>query len=168
MVMRRSLGTLLPALLLLAVLTACGDDEESQAKDSGPSTSQTPGDGQSDGAVDFDLVRLITVTAAGGTVSTVGVPMADAAAAEEFLAQFTSPELIEQVRNAVAGTDVPDGRALYAAVVAVGCDSPDRVAVVDSGDGLAISALKVKSPTPECLAPMTTVALVLVPSDAAS
>ena len=57
---------------------------------------------------------------------------------------------------------MPEGQELYGAVIAVGCDSPDQV-VVDVHDAeVTITAVKVPSPLPECFAPMTTVALVLV------
>ena len=66
-----------------------------------------------------------------------------------------------QVQDAVAGADVAEGEAIYAAVVAIGCDSPTDVTVTDSGAGLVITAGKVPSPMMECFAPMTTVALVV-------
>ena len=107
------------------------------------------------------MVDTITVTAAGGTVSEVAVPLTDDASVQEFVSQFESDDMAAQVQAAVASTEVPDGQALYAAVVAIGCDSPTDVSVTDTGSGLAITAVKVPSPLPECFAPMTTVALVL-------
>ena len=161
-------------LLLVPALAACGDDTASDDAGSDPSVSvsspggtggldtpdtpDTPGSGDS---VDFDLVDTITVTAAGGAVSEVAVPFTDDAALQEFLSQFTSSDLTAQIQDAVAGADVAEGQAIYAAVVAIGCDSPTDVAVTDSADGLVVTALKVPSPMTECFAPMTTVALVV-------
>jgi hypothetical protein len=162
MVVRRLLPTFLPALVLVLALGGCGDDTGGDATPPGsgsPRATSRP----TDGSVEFDLVDTITVSSAGGTVSGVAVPMSDDAAAREFLAQFTNEQLAGQVQDAIAGTDVPDGHALYAAVVAIGCDSPDQVTVTDGGSGPVITAVKVATPHLECLVAMTTVALVLVP-----
>jgi hypothetical protein len=158
MVMRRPLGSLLPALvsaLLLVALPAaglagCGDDSGSAA--------DTP----SADHLDYRLVDTITVTGAGGSVSEAGVPLSDDTVVQQFLAQFTSDDLPQQLQDKIAATDVPDGDQLYGAVIAVGCDSPDHVDVAAKDDGVAVTAVQVPSPRPECFAPMTTVALVLV------
>jgi hypothetical protein len=171
--MRRLLGSVLPALLLVAVLVACGDDADSggEAQDPAP-TSPTSSDdgssnGSSDGTVEFELVDTITVTAAGGQLSETAVPLTDDAAVQAFTSQFTAGDLGAQVEDAVAQTDVADDEVLYGAVVAIGCDSPDQVTVTQDETGVVVTAVKVASPLPECLAPMTTVALVLVPASAA-
>ena len=64
--------------------------------------------------------------------------------------------------QAAAATDVPDGQQLAAAVVAIGCDVPTRVVGHGTGDDVALHAV-LPSPTKECFAPITTVALVLLP-----
>jgi hypothetical protein len=73
-----------------------------------------------------------------------------------------------KVQNAVDQTDVPDDELLYGAVVAIGCDAPEDVSVTSTDQGLVITAARVPSPQQECFAPMTTVALVLVPASAVS
>jgi hypothetical protein len=50
--------------------------------------------------------------------------------------------------------------------VSIGCDVPPGVTVQTQDDGLAIVAMKVKSPLQECLAPVTTVALVTIDREA--
>jgi len=84
---------------------------------------------------------------------------------QEFISEF-SEGLQTAVQGVVQSTEVPDKMLLYGAVVAVGCDSPSEVAVTAGDSGLQINALKVANPKPECFAPMTTVALVLVPASA--
>jgi hypothetical protein len=160
--MRRHLGSFLPVLLLTALsgtlLAGCGDDSSSPvAKD-----SSSAGDSPSAQPVGHKLVDTITVTGAGGTVSDTGVALSDDAAVQEFVSQFTSADLPQQVQDAVAATEVPEGEELYGAVVAVGCDSPDQVDVDVSDAAVTITAVAVPSPKPECFAAMTTVALVLV------
>jgi hypothetical protein len=188
--MRRLLGSVLPALLsavlVAAALGGCGDDTSGDATASDPtdatstagSPASTPASipattppidpGQGDGSVDFEVVELITVTNADGTVSGVAVPLTDDAAVQAFLGQFDSDEMVTRVQDAVATAEVGDGQALYGAVVSVGCDSPTEVAVTDTGAGLSITALKVPHPQEECFAAMTTVALVVAPASFAS
>ena len=175
MVMRRTLGSFLPVLLLtvapVTLLAACDDDDSgSVAKDpaatdaatSSTSSPSSPSESASEEPFGYRLVDTITVTAAGGTVSELAVPLPDDAAVDEFVAQFTSDDLSHQVEAAVASTDVPDGMELYGAVVAIGCDSPDEVTVDVSDAGVTITAVKVPAPKVECFAATTTVALVLV------
>jgi len=164
--MGRLLGSVLPALLLVTALGACADDGPGEAgRDPGASGASPTSGGN--GAVEFELVDTITVTSAGGEVSDTAVPLSDDAAVQSFVAQFSESDLGAQVEDAVAGTDVPSGQELYGAVVAIGCDAPDQVTVTTSGSDVVITPVKVPSPKSECFAPMTTVALVLVPTVAA-
>jgi hypothetical protein len=170
--MRRHLGSLLPALTLVAALAAslaaCGDDDSgSVAKD--PATTASTASQQTESPTDpseepfgYRLVDMITVTAAGGQPSAEASALGDDASVRRFVAQFTNDGLARQVRDSVARTEVPEGQTLYGAVVALGCDSPTDVEVDVTAGGVAITAQPVPSPLPECLAPMTTVALVLV------
>jgi hypothetical protein len=173
--MRRLLGSALPALLLLAGLSGlasgCGDEEPGSAGDDATSTaSGSPSTGtptkDATGEVDFELVQLLTETAAGGAMSEVAVPLGDDAAVQEFNAQFETDALPARVEDAVAQVDVPDGMLLYGAVVAIGCDAPTDVHVTTDDSGLVSTAAKVPSPHVECFPPMTTVALLLVPASA--
>lgn len=178
--MRRPLGSVLPVLLLVALpllgLSACGDDEGGTVTDDsaletsqGPSEDtpeSSPRDPQGDG-VDFELVEMITETAAGGATSETAVPLNDDNAVQAFNQQFETDALPTRVQEAVEATEVPDDMLLYGAVVSIGCDAPTDVRVTESGSGLVITAMKVPSPHQECFAAMTTVALVLVPASAA-
>jgi hypothetical protein len=168
--MRRHLGSFLLALFLVTGLGACGDDGE-DGRDTGASdaTSATgsPTSG-GNGSVEFELVDTFTATSAGGEVSDAAVALSDDAAVQSFVAQFSAGDLADQVEDTVAGTDVPPGQELYGAVVAIGCDAPDQVTVARSGSDVVITPVQVPSPKSECFAPMTTVALVLVPTAPAS
>jgi hypothetical protein len=173
--MRRLLGSVLPAALLAALpltaLSACGDDAGGTATDDrAPTASRHPStdatDEPSEGAVDFRLLRMLTETAAGGAVSPVGVPLGDADAARAFNEQFETDALPARIQELVETTHVPDDMLLYGAVVSIGCDAPTDVLVAHAGSEVAIVAQKVPHPLRECFAPMTTVALVLVPVSA--
>ena len=163
MAMRRTLGSLLlTTVLASSVLTGCGSDRgaDEKAGDTGSSDAGSPG-----GTVDFTQVAIVSATAAGGRPSPRATVLDDAAAVGAFSEQFRSPAMGQQLLKAVKAADVAAGRTLVGAVVALGCDVPPGVTVHRMGDGLAITPLPVPSPLPECLAPVTSVALVTVDSD---
>jgi hypothetical protein len=181
MVMRRTLGALLlTAALAAPALAGCADDGDPRAQDpASPTASGTPpsgspaaspaaspsqssSDSTSDGAGDFTEVALLRLTGGGGRVGHRATVLDDPAAVDRFAAQFRSEALGNQLAAAIREADVPEGRTLAAAVVSIGCDVPPGVTVEKLEDGLAILPLKVPSPLPECLAAVTTVALVAV------
>jgi hypothetical protein len=188
--MRRLLGPvlpILPVLLLAGVLAACDDDSGGVARDPAPTSQTSPtsptsptsqpsetshttssSDAPTDGTVDFELVTTLTETEAGGKVSQVAVPLAAGDDVQAFTAQFETDAMKARVQDEVQKTDVPDGMLLYGAVVAIGCDAPTAVNVSVDSAGVVVTAEKVPSPLQECFAPMTTVALVLVPASAVS
>ncbi|MFC6046036.1 hypothetical protein [Nocardioides hankookensis] len=145
--MRRTLGL----LLLLLALVGCGEKVH------------TDGGLKAEPADEVTQVALLTGTSAGGEVATEPTPLPDAEAVEKYAAQFRNDELQGDIVTTAEQTEVPDGQQLAAAVVAVGCEVPEEVVGTGSGDDLALHA-PVPSPTKECFAPMTTVALVLVPA----
>ena len=93
------------------------------------------------------------------------MPLDSEAAVHDFTAGFDGGSLAGDVQDQVATTDVPDGQVVAGAVVAIGCDVPPGVTVQRAGDGIEITPLAVTAPKPECFAPVTTVALVLVDAD---
>ena len=169
--LRRAVAPLLLAITL--ALTGCGDEQPDAATDEPGHESPTgsPDDDGEDGRepvgqVDYELVDMITETAAGGeAASGQAVALTDEAAVMEFAGQFTREEMGTQLLAVFNNTDVPEGQAMYAAVVAVGCDVPSGVYVTSTDSGLVITGQKVTSPLPECFAEMTTVAVVLVDED---
>ena len=181
--MRPTLGALLlTAALATPALAGCADDGgDARAKDaasetgSGSSSSASPSDLPSAapsatpstrGAVDFTEVALLSVTAAGGEVEYRATVLDDATAVSEFAAQFDNGAMSDQLTTAVREADVAEGQELAAAVVSIGCDVPPGVTVQKRARQLVILPLKVKSPLKECLAAVTTVALVAVDESA--
>jgi hypothetical protein len=146
--MRHNLGT----LLLLLALTACGSDAQDSARD-----PADPGVGPA-----VTQVALLTGTAAGGEVTTEPTALADDAAVQEYADQFRNDELGGEIVATAAKTEVPEGQQLGAAVVSVGCEVPTRVVATGTDEDVALHAV-LPSPTKECFAPITTVALVLLP-----
>jgi hypothetical protein len=176
--MRRTLGALLlTAALATAALAGCADDggdtraEDAASGAASASPSDLPsaapsGAPSTSGAVDFTEVALLSETAAGGEVEHRATVLDDASAVNGFAAQFENGAMSDGLTTAVREADVAEGQELAAAVVSIGCDVPPGVTVQKLEGGVAILPLKVKSPLKECLAPVTTVALVAVDESA--
>lgn len=105
-------------------------------------------------------VRIISASHVDGAVDPRPVPVEDAASRDELLAPLGA-DLGRAVRAAVRQTEVPDGQALMAVVVAVGCDEPTGIELVRTVDGYEVTAVVPKSGV-QCLVPVTSVALFLV------
>lgn len=177
--MRRTLG---PLLLLPLLLAGCGEEGTGAATDDATSaessasstppptdepaatdgTTEPPDDEAGDGAT---LLGLVHETNAGGTVSDQLTPI-DGDGLLDFLTQLDSSSLSEQVMTIAEDNPPTDGHRLMAAVVAIGCDVPPGVSVTaapDDGGTWTVVPDKVTAPLQECLAPVTTIAVVDVP-----
>ena len=177
--MRRRLGSAAVLLLLLAAGSACGSsgsDDDARGSDSptpgasgpsspGPSSPDpsSPGSSDTPSAGAGELVEIVSGTAAGGeTGPAVRLDLSGGVAS--LTRAFAGDPLAARVRSVVSATDVPPGQALYGAVVAIGCDVPPGASVEVSDGEVVITPDKVPSPLPECLAAVTSVAIVLVPA----
>ncbi len=114
--------------------------------------------------MEFDEIAILSQTAAGGQVSTTAVELGDQAQVDAFVEQFKFPGFGEKIAQQVAATTVPEGQVLIGAVVSIGCDVPPGVEVTGEPGSWTITPLKVADPLPECLAPVTSVAIVAVPA----
>jgi hypothetical protein len=139
---------------LAAALVGCG-------------SGTAPTGGQASEGPDVVVVALVSQTAGGGRVSAKPARLDRPAAVTRFTGQFRGDALRSKVAGAVRRASPQDGRVLLGAVVAIGCDVPPGVRVEGAGSDLRILAKPVPSPLQECLAPVTTVAVVSVPADAA-
>ncbi|MDF1604046.1 hypothetical protein [Nocardioides sp. YIM 152315] len=152
--MRRTLGTLVLVLLLTA--SGCGDD----TGEGGDAPGGVPG---APASTAIEEVAVLTGTSAGGHVTTEPTLLPDEPAVRAYADQFRNDRLQGEIVRAARRTDVPEGRRLAAAVVAIGCEVPTRVTGTATGDQLTVRAV-LPSPTKQCFAPITSVALVLVPA----
>lgn len=148
--MRRTLATV---ALVLFLAGGCGDDRGGDALDV---ASASPGPGE------ITEVAILTGTSAGGRVTTEPTVLADEQAVRRYVERFRNDRLQGEIVRAAERAQVPEGRRLAAAVVAIGCEVPTRVVGTSTG-GEAVVRAVLPSPTKQCLAPITSVALVLVP-----
>jgi hypothetical protein len=169
--MRRLLPVLTTTLLALALGAGCGartgDDvgaASGPASPSGTPSERTPSDSRlpSAGPVDFELVAILTGTAAGGTVDPTARPLRTPDEVSALADEFPRAGFAQQIRSTIASTDVPSGQVLVGAVVSIGCEVPSQVTVSQVADRLLLEAVPGKSSPQECFAAMTSVALVLV------
>ena len=152
--MRRTLGTLV-ATAALATTVGCGSTTSSTA--AGP---DSPSAGPITGA---KVLPLISLTGAGGQVSTTATLLDTPAHIKAFSQQFRASVLEGRITAAVEKAK-QSGYLVFGAVVAVGCDRPPGADVVlDPNGDVQITGHEVASPLPECLAPVTTVAIATVP-----
>ena len=147
-----------PLLALLALLVGgCGS--------SSSGTASGPGGASSGPIPAAQVLPLVTLHGVAAHVSTSAVPLATAAQQRAFLEQFPGAMVRPRVRAALRGPLEQGGANLYGAIVASGCDVPPGVtATTDGQGGVTIVAQEVASPLHECLIPVTTVALVSLPT----
>ena len=156
--MRRLLGTIGLVILLTTLATACGGDDGGGPVEARDETSPTDPSRPPDGVTYAGkrVVAIVHQTAAGGTVEPEAVPIGTETEREEFVAQFRTPGLREQILSLLDAT-LSDP---YAAVISIGCDVPPGAEVEVDDDGrYLVSPHKVPDPLPECLAPVTSVAI---------
>jgi hypothetical protein len=161
--MRRLLGTLLTAVVLL-LAAGCGSSSSSgEAVDGGPPPPSASGSpvGPVTGVHVLPLVSITGVV--GGRASAVALPLGTTSQVDAFVQQFGA-RAQQRVRVALEHAQRTAGAGLYGAVVAVGCDRPPGVTVSQDGSGhILLEPKPVASPLPECVAPVTTIALVALP-----
>lgn len=126
------------------LLAACGDDSP-EAR-----------------APDYQVLEIVSETAAGGTVSPDLTPLPGPDELAGFTEQFESTAFREEIATAVQEHEPREGYVVGAAVVAIGCDVPPGVSVEADGDGFTVEADEVADPLPECFAPVTSVAVIQV------
>ncbi len=109
------------------------------------------------------LVDLVSITAAGGEVTSRPTPVGSPAARRDYLADLGS-RARAPLHRAVIAVDAPAGTEVTATVVAVGCDTPTDVEVTRTADGYLIEAAPMKPSGVQCFAPVTTIAVVVLPT----
>jgi hypothetical protein len=137
--------TLLPCLLLAVPLAGCGSAGQ---HDAGADPAPSP------------AVAVVHRTVGGGHVATEATTVGSPERLAAYLRPF-SPGLRRAVRQAARSVPNADG-TLVAQVVAVGCDPVERARVVVTDGTVRIEPVAPATTHPECLAPVTSVALGVV------
>ena len=154
--------------LAVALLVACGSQEDTAAPVEEETSGKTEEPSESpvaNGPIEFTEIALVSESNVDGRVRAEGTVLDDEQAAVEFAGQFGSPRMARSVAEEYAQADVPEGEVVVGAVVDLSCEPPTEVAVEKTSQGVEITATPVKS-TIQCLVPITTVALVSVPTGA--
>jgi len=155
--MRRVLGNLVAHLLGVMVLlfaAGCGSG-------GGDSTTE-PDDRPS---AEPALVAILSGSAAGGEASLTAIDLGSPAGVDRLVSGVEHGSLAYDVRAKVAATEVPDGRRLVGAIVAVGCDIPVDVKVAEASDPVRLEPVFEGKPIRECFAAVTSIALVLLDAE---
>lgn len=149
------------AVLGLVALTGCGDRASEPARTSS-SESSAP---VRTSPTEFTQVAIVTQTAGGGQVAERATYLDDEDAVMDYVLAFPSEPLQRKLLAAIDPVVVPDGQRLAAAVVGLGCVVPRHLSVSGHGAELSITGRPLDGgPSIQCLAPITTVAVVLVPA----
>lgn len=172
--MMRLLGLLL-SFLLAAALTACGGSGEDSSGDASgddpaatPSSSGSASDSDSaspgPGGLQPSQVEIVSQTNAGGQVDERAVVLDTQTDVDEFLAELEPGQLTDGVQEVFDARSTKGGETLLGAVVAIGCDVPKDVELTEADGGavIAITPVKVKATTNQCLAAVTSIAVVTV------
>lgn len=153
--MKRYLGPLV-LLTALAVLTGCGDDPDDRADDTDPQE-------QTDEAAPR-VVDLLSASAARGDLAETATIIEDERALTRYLRQFGSPPFIEDLTAAVKANEPGEGRVIGLAVIEISCDEPPSATVTEEEGAFVVTPGEVVDPLPECLVPVTSVAVLDLPA----
>jgi hypothetical protein len=104
---------------------------------------------------------IVSASNVDGETSTTASALVDDQSLDAFVATM-DPRLATDVRAAVEAASVPAGSTLFGAVVSVGCDQPTSIEWSTTFDGIEVTPTLPKSGV-QCLVPVTSVALWLVP-----
>ena len=160
------------AALALAVTAGCGDSSSTATDPAGSPTSNPASDpagvpSRSPGTVEgARVLPLISMTGAGGREQPAATLLSSRADVKAFARELRLPAMWHRIDAALRSVRVPSDRDVVGQIVAVGCDVPPGVdVVVDSEGDVVLVPHEVASPLQECLAPVTTVAIAILPPD---
>lgn len=154
-------AVLLGPVLGLVVLGGCGQAQP------GPGAGPTSAPASAapvrvSGGAGAVAVAVVTASNAGGEVAPYATVLQGPGALRDLVSSL-APSARVSVREAVEAAEVPAGRLLLGAVVAIGCDPPSGLRVERTPEGYRVNA-QVPKPGVQCLVPMTSVALLHVPA----
>ena len=105
---------------------------------------------------------MVSASNVKGQTSKQASALVDDAATDAFLATIDK-RFADEVRAAAKAVQVPAGSTLFGAVASVGCEEPTSITWQTTFDGVEVRATLPK-PGVQCLVPVTSIALFLVPA----
>ncbi len=133
------------------------DDESTSDSSTGSGGSYVIGE-----TVEPGQAVIVSASNVKSETATRASALVDDQALDAFLAS-TDARLATDVRTAFRAVRVPADSTLFGAVVSVGCDKPTAVNWTTTFDGIEVKPTMPKSGV-QCLVPVTSVALFLVPN----
>jgi hypothetical protein len=169
--MRRTLGNLTASALAcvaLGITAGCGSSS-STAEDPGQGPASDPAGlpSRSPGTVEgAKVLPLISMTGAGGQPQRTATQLNSTPDLKAFARQFRVPAMWHRIESEVGDKIGMPGHQLVGQIVSVGCDRPPGADVIVNSEGdVVLVPREVASPLEECLAPVTTVAVAVLPLD---
>jgi hypothetical protein len=163
--MPRWVRTLTAALLTgatLAVTAACGSSSSSVSM--APASDPAGNPSWRPGPIPDATVTVLSATAAGGREARVATALNSRADIARFVRQFRMPAMRNRIYDAIGDELKAPDHDVVGQVVTVGCDRPRRVDVMAGQDGrVRLVPHQVASPLQECVVPVTTVAMAVLP-----
>jgi hypothetical protein len=168
--MRRTLGHLTAtalACVALGLTAGCGSSS-STANDPGQGPASDPAGlpSRSPGTVEgAKVLPLISMTGAGGQPQPTATQLNSKPDLQAFARQFRVPAMWRRIEAEVGDRLGKPAQQIVGQIVTVGCDRPPGadVTVNEEGDVVLVPR-EVASPLEECLAPVTTVAVAILPT----
>lgn len=162
--------------VLVSVLGCGSDSDDGNATDTSttepaPSESGSPGSDTSTGAgghvvvggsVEPGQAVIVSASNVDGETAERASALVDKKSVEAFVSA-TDARLAADVRTAIEEVQVPDDSTLFGAVVSVGCHTPTGITWSTTFEGIEVSPVLPKTKV-QCLVPVTSVALFLVPN----
>jgi hypothetical protein len=154
------------ACLVLGLTAGCGSSSSYADPGQGPASDPAGAPSRSAGSVDgATVLPLISMTGAGGRPQRTATELDSLADLKAFSRQFRAPGIWRRIQAETGGAIGDPDRRVVGQIVMVGCDRPPGVGVVVDEEGrVVLVPQEVASPLPECLAPVTTVAIAILPS----
>lgn len=144
----------------LALSGCSGDTEVADPPPDPPAVTESATESEAP-VSEFEEAAMLVEPDAGGTVDPAATMLNDQTVVD-FVATLSAP-LGDRIVQTVSELDVAPGQSLYGAVVAVGCSEPESATASLVGAEVHIVAVKPETKEPQCLVPITTVALMYGP-----
>jgi len=152
--------------LLLATVAGCGSEGgDSDDPGAAPTSDSSTGSGGQfviGETVEPGHAVIVSASNVDGDTSTRASALVNDRALDTFVATMEA-RLAEDVRAAVRATQVPADSTLFGAVVSVGCHKPTAISWSTTFEGIEVTPTLPKAEV-QCLVPVTSVALFLVPN----